>query len=286
MGYENLIQRVLCYIDDNLTEPINPEVLANIAGFSTHHFHRVFGWYAGCSVMKYVRSRRLAFAAAELTSGRKLIDIAMDYGFETHSGFSKAFKRRYGVSPETYRTYAHQGKPPTPDILSMKKYYTGGIVMEPTFVTRGGINLVGYELKTRETEGENSRDIPAFWDAYMTDGRAKYLRQAEFVKGCAEYGACFPVSLENGEFSYVIGLEIKDGAEIPQELHVCHLPPATYAVFSVPWCEDFTQKIQGTWRYIMEEWFPASGYEYAPNCVDFEYYDDAGCGIHIPVVKK
>ncbi|MCL2593007.1 MAG: AraC family transcriptional regulator [Defluviitaleaceae bacterium] len=93
MSYHTIIQKVLLFIDDNLKENINLKDLAEIAGFSEHHFYRVFDFYVGYSPMKYVRLRRLCFAASEFSSGRKLIDIAMDYGFETHSGFSKAFKR-------------------------------------------------------------------------------------------------------------------------------------------------------------------------------------------------
>jgi len=54
----------------------------------------------------------------------------------------------------------------------------------------------------------------------------------------------------------------------------------------------FVKNIQGTWVFIMEEWFPTSGYEYAPNGVDFEYYREEMtekgnvCDIYIPVVKK
>jgi AraC family transcriptional regulator len=245
--------------------------------------------------MEYVRLRRLAFAAWELSSGRKLIDIALDYGFETHSGFSKAFKRRYGVSPEKYRAYVKCEKPPMPDILRMNEYSIGGVIMEPKIVTLGVIKLAGYRIKTKAENGENIKAIPEFWQAYLTDGRAMKLHGGDFVKKHAEYGACFPVNPENNEFSYVIGIEVKDGAVIPKEFYACEIPEATYAVFSTPpvLAEEFSKTIQGTWQFIYNEWFPASGYEYAPNCVDFEYYDeknmsDAGnvCDIYIPVAKK
>ena len=71
--------------------------------------------------------------------------------------------------------------------------------------------------------------------------------------------------------------------------------PATYAVFSTPPCSraEFVKNIQGTWNYIMNDWFQASGYEYAPGCVDFELYGEKCmgetglvCEIYIPVAKK
>jgi len=295
MNYLGIIQDVLLYIDANLTDELNAEILANTAGFSTYHFCRVFQWYVGYSVMEYVRLRRLAFAASELSSGRKLIDIAMDYGYETHSGFSKAFKRQYGVSPERYRMRAHSVKPPLPDILRMNTYSVGGIVMEPKLVTLPMIKLVGYALRTRNTDGENNREIPSFWTAYLSDGRAGRLHQSDFIKNHDEYGACFAEDPENGEFIYVIGVELKDGATAPEGFYACELPPATYAAFSTPPCgrAEFSDTIQGAWVYIMNDWFPASGYEYAAGCVDFEFYamknmgdQNNICDIYIPVVKK
>lgn len=295
MRYINTFQTVLRYIDENLSNEINAEVLAGIAGFSTYHFCRMFQWHVGYSVMEYVRQRRLAFAVSELSSGRRLIDIAMDYGFETHSGFSKAFKRYYGVSPEMYRIHAKADKPALPDILRMNKYLAGGIVMKPKFVSLPAIKLAGYALKTRNVDNENSREIPEFWAGYLTDGRAGKLHQSDFAKNHAEYGACFPEDPQNGEFSYVIGVEVKDGIEIPKEYHVCELPPAVYAVFSTPPCDRpmFSQNIQGTWQYIMNDWFPSSGYEYTFGCVDFELYGekcmgdkDLVCEIYIPVTKN
>lgn len=295
MNYIDVIQKVLRYVDEHIEDELNSGILANIAGFSTYHFCRIFQWNTGYSVMGYVRMRRLAFAVFDLSSGRKIVDIAADYGFETHSGFSKAFKRHYGVSPEMYRVHAGLDKPPQPNLLRMNNYFIGGIVMEPKFVTLPAIKLAGYSLKTNTKDGVNLKEIPQFWTDYLTDGRVVRLQQSEFVKNRTEYGACFPENPEDGEFSYMIGVEVKEDAQIPEEFHTAELPPATYAAFSTPPANqaEFSKRIQGVWDYIMQEWFPSSGYEYAPGGVDFELYgekcmgeNDKVCEIYIPVVKK
>lgn len=167
--------------------------------------------------------------------------------------------------------------------------------MEPKFITLPAIKLAGFALKTTSVDGENSNEIPEFWNDYMSDGRMEKLHAESFVKSHNEYGACFPENPETGEFEYVIGVELKEGTVIPSGYHVCELPSATYAVFSTPPCSDknFVSAIQGAWQFIFNEWFSKSGYEYAPNCADFERYDDrcmpeSGkvCEIYIPVVKK
>lgn len=294
MDTRETLQMILEFIDENITENISPDILAAQAGYSTWHFSRVFQWGTGYSVMNYVRNRRLAFAAHELSSGKRILDISIEYGFETHSGFSKAFRRHYGCSPGTYRLHAHSNRPFPPSLACTYKYFIGGIVMELKFVTLPAIKLAGYAIKTTSTGGENSTAIPAFWDDYMSDGRMEKLHSEHYIKKHDEYGVCFPEDSITGEFEYVIGVEPKDGAKIAGEYHVSEVPPATYAVFSTPPSDatNFVAAIQGTWNYIFNEWFPKSGYEYAPGCNDFELYDDRCmldegkvCDIYISVVK-
>ena len=297
LSYVETIQKVLQYIDDNLSCELTLDELAKVANFSTYHFSRVFRWSVGYSVMEYVRIRRFEYVVSEFATERKLIDIAMDYGFETYSGFAKGFKRHYdGIPPEKYRLYFQPTpRPQMPDLMHMNNYSIGGLIMKPKFITRDAINLVGYELKTSQVDGQNLKEIPAFWQAYMSDGRNKKLHEADFVKNHSEYGVCYALNPETGEFSYVIGVEVEVGQHVPEEFYTCTLKPATYAVFSTPPAsgEEFVKNIQGAWQFIMNEWFPTSGYEYAPDGDDFEYYDrekmsEAGnvCDIYIPVVKK
>jgi len=295
MSYHEAMQGILEYIDENINEELNAGVLGAYAGFSEYHFCHVFRWCIGYSVMEYVRNRRLAFAAAELSSNRNIIDIAMDYGFETHSGFSKAFKRYFKCPPETYRKHAHYKVPARISLAQMKNYNVGGIVMEPILKTMPTVNIVGFVIKTKNVDGENSVDIPKFWEAYMSDGRQGKLHSENFVKNHCEYGACFGVDEETGEFDYVIGVEVNDGAVIPPEYHTCEIPAATFAVFRTPPSKDegFSASIQGAWQYIFNDWFPSSGYEYAPGCADFELYNEEWmtenemfCEIWIPVTKS
>lgn len=88
MSYMECFQKSIDYIEEHLQDKMTVEELSAIAGFSPYHFYRLFAAYVGLPVMEYVRRRRLAHAAAELAKGKRVIDIAMEYGFETHAGFS------------------------------------------------------------------------------------------------------------------------------------------------------------------------------------------------------
>jgi AraC family transcriptional regulator len=300
LDYIEILQEMLRYIDAHVSdkasgEKLNVEKLAARAGFSPYHFCRVFQWEVGYSLMEYVRNRRLFYAASELATGRKIVDISVDYGFETHSGFTKAFSRYFGCSPEKYCEHASFDVPKLPILKKTKQYVNGGIVMEPKMVKKPAIKIAGFAIKTKSKDGENMKAIPEFWQDYCTNGRQKKIHQESFLKSHEEYGACFPENPENGEFEYVIGVEVKDGHEIPQDYHVCTIPEALYAVFTTPPTDiaNFSTTIQGTWKYIFSEWFQTSGYEFAPNTVDFELYDERCMAetnkvmdIYIPVVKK
>ena len=290
MDYIDILQEMLRYIDANIKEKLSVEKLAARAGFSSYHFCRVFQWGTGFSIMEYVRNRKLEHAASELNSGFRIVDIAVEYGFETHSGFSKAFRRYFGSTPELYRIHALPNVPKLPILKKLKQYVNGGIVMEPKMVKKEAVKIAGFAVKTTNKGGENNKAIPKFWQEYLSDGRCGKLHGESFVKDHAEYGACFLINPGTGEFEYVIGVEIKEGADIPKEYDIRTIPEALYAVFSVPPANDanVTPAIQGTWNYIYKEWFPNSGYEFDEGKTDYELYKEMGkvVEIFIPVVKK
>jgi AraC family transcriptional regulator len=101
------IQNVQQYIAERIAEPdepLNREVLAEVAGFSIPHFHRIFTATMGESSISYVRRIRLERAARKLRLGAvDITEVALAAGYDTHAAFGKAFKRRYGLSPGEFR---------------------------------------------------------------------------------------------------------------------------------------------------------------------------------------
>ncbi len=78
--------------------------VAKEAGYSYYHFTRMFQALLGESIGNYVQKRRLFNGASQLLySNRKIIDIALDCGFDSPEAFSRAFKSVYRVSPKEYR---------------------------------------------------------------------------------------------------------------------------------------------------------------------------------------
>lgn len=102
----NSIQKVypiLKYIDEHLEEALTTEMIARFAGYSEYHFMRVFKECMNTTIMEYVCKRRLIKASEEIFLGEKIIDVAMKYGWQSHSGFTKAFKKEFGFYPSLLR---------------------------------------------------------------------------------------------------------------------------------------------------------------------------------------
>lgn len=111
MDYKHIIQKSVDYIEENLKTELSADELAEHAGFSLFHYYRIFQQFVGMPVMQYIVRRRLAHAIYEVQCGRKMIDAALDYGFDTHAGFYKAFQRENDCSPSEYLRRAPARQP-------------------------------------------------------------------------------------------------------------------------------------------------------------------------------
>ncbi|WP_235947530.1 AraC family transcriptional regulator [Paenibacillus glycinis] len=280
-----------------MAEELSLARLAAAAMFSEFHFHRVFQVMAGETVMEYVRKRRLARAAFQVAhSDERLLDIALECGFQNHETFTRAFKRMFDMTPADYRKRGIQ--PPEYGKLNVlqRKYnpYLGGIQMDYRIAKKPAFKVIGYELQTTN-DGENLKEIPAFWQEYLKNGWEKKIPNRVHADSPVELGICHGFDMDAGTFLYLIGMEATDFDNVPDGLICREFGEAEYAVFSTPKVpeEQFSPSIQSTWQAIFGEWFPHSGYEHAGK-PEFELYDER-CGpgnelwqmdIYVPVKRK
>lgn len=99
------INLALAYINSNYSIDIKVEELASISGYSLYHFHRTFKSVTTENVHDYIRNTRLEKSSNLLiyNQHKKIEEIALGCGFATGTGFSAAFKKRFGMTPREWR---------------------------------------------------------------------------------------------------------------------------------------------------------------------------------------
>ncbi|WP_315898851.1 helix-turn-helix domain-containing protein [Tateyamaria omphalii] len=113
------ITEICKVIEADISAPLRTDMLARAAGMAQHHFQRQFAAATGETVAGYIRSRRLERAAITLQETTdRVIDIALDAGFQTHAAFTRAFTAHFECSPSVFRKNGlplnRQGLPPRP----------------------------------------------------------------------------------------------------------------------------------------------------------------------------
>lgn len=279
-------------MEEHILEPINYEDAARQVYMSNYHFHRLFSMLAGFTANEYIRNRKLSMAGQELImSDKKVIDIALKYGYESPESFAKAFSRFHGVSP-------HAAKRPGVQLQSfnrlvIKIILEGGTAMEYRIVEREPFKLLakvqsfGIEASAsigEVSEGENT-EVHEFWESAEKSGVFDVLHQRTTCHDT--YGVCTHVSEESKFFDYGIGV-LYDGGEVPEGYRIWEVEPTLWAVFKCigknPDC------IGKTWERIFKEFLPGADYNILDD-TDFELYPenrqpDYFCEIWIPVEKK
>lgn len=300
MNYRRDLEKSVRFIETHISEKLTPELIADHVGYSLYHFCRVFQACMSMTVMEYVRQRRLSLAAIALFNGGKMIDIALEYGYETPSGFAKAFRKAFGFSPSQYTdrmaavtSYLSGEQPKLP---------LGGPYMNPVFITKPAFCVAGYGIHTNISEGEYTKDIAAFWSQFDTKGWEERMYSQLQPPKHGEVGILVPDSQENGNLIYLLGVIVEDFSKVTPDMMTVTVPEATYAVFTTPPVDatngpdsignknDFPHAIKQTWRYIFEEWFSESGCRYDESKLDYEFYDerchfrpDTVMDIYIPI---
>ncbi|HWP69434.1 MAG TPA: helix-turn-helix domain-containing protein, partial [Rectinemataceae bacterium] len=92
------------YILLNVRDKISANDLARAAGYSVWHAQRMFRELTGQPPFEYIRRLRLSQAALVLRDKpSRVLDVALDFMFDSHEGFTRSFSKEFGVTPADYR---------------------------------------------------------------------------------------------------------------------------------------------------------------------------------------
>ncbi|SHG45242.1 AraC family transcriptional regulator [Ornithinibacillus halophilus] len=283
------LQRMLDSIDhieNNLDRDLSIAEIADIAYMSKFHFQRLFNMLTGYTVSEYIRNRRITVAAQELVnSNAKVIDVALKYGYESPESFAKAFRKIHGVSPSTAKKNSKSLK--AYPRLSFQIQIKGDVEMDYKIMKKEGFTVVGKSIRTSIIDGENKREIPAFWKEANSNGFVEELSKNCGPRGIL--GICPDFYPQQENITYLIAAE-KRMDQVPPGWVERVIRAANWAVFPVKGAmPDAMHKV---WDRIFSEWFPSTGYEHdgGPELEVYKskadpYQEDYYSEIWIPIKK-
>jgi AraC family transcriptional regulator len=267
------------FIDENLDKHLTLSMIAKKAGYSPWHASRIYSSVIGKSPFEYIKSKRLNEAAKDLREGdNKIIDVAFDYLFDSHEGFTRAFSKEFGMAPREFRKAAKKVPAFLPD--SFRGYYL--------------------KKQMEDDEMKNEKPEAIFVQVVKRPKRKMILkrgvRATHYFEYCEEAGCDVwevltsikeaiyePVGMwlpENmikpGTSVYAQGVEVdKDYSdELPEGFEIIDLPPCSMMVFqSEPYDDEkFEDAIDMVWEKMKS---------FDPGIYGYKYSDEDGPRIQL-----
>lgn len=268
-----------------------------VSGYSPRHAERLFRELTGRSVGDYLRAARLSSSSERLISSKDpVIQIALDAGFESHEGFSRAFFQSYRISPRSYR------RDPVPIPLLIQ------------YPVRAYLTLLQHQEETKMEQQETKKTRICTVTAVSRPKRKLMLLRSEKAtdywsfceeKGCGWTGLLnsIPEKLDlsglvelpkhlvkPGTSAVGAGVELPgdyDAKKVPQGYELLELEPCEMLVFQTEpyedeqaFCEAIDAAQEAAGRYDPK----AYGFEYAFDAAPkFNYGADTWMGAKIAV---
>lgn len=264
--YITRIARVERFLEAHLDDELDPATLARTAHLSLHHFHRIFRAQLGETIMHHLRRLRLERAARRLRNASdtaRLLDLAVEAGYESHEAFTRAFQGHFGVGPSAYREQAAaEGSPRVALWQAERIQRPSAPVAVRSF---DSVHVVCMRHRgSYATVGE-------------TWGRMLAWAGAHGLGGAALYGLCpdDPDVTEEARLRFDAAVVVPEAfAPTTPGLATTRIPAGTYAVglHVGPY-----HLLHETYLDVIGRWFPESGYELATDAVVEHYLDDPSC---------
>jgi AraC family transcriptional regulator len=236
------------FVEAHLKEEITVADMADAAGYSLYHFCRTFNSLVHHTPYDYLMRRRLSESARELVeTGKRVIDIAFDYRFNSPETYSRAFKRMFGLQPSQWKEQGRLDRrslmsPLTPEHL---EHINKGDYLRPVLEERDAFLVAGVMTLLEDSDEAISR----LWEVLV--------RELGGVEGVKYYAITwYPDGWEKSGLFYMAGVEIGAMDGVNPALVVKAIPPLK--------CARFVHKglrgdLQLTLDYVYQTWLPKSG---------------------------
>lgn len=257
------------YIEDNLNNEITLKMLTTGTGYSMYYAQRMFTEVTGVTPFEYLRRRRLSEASKKLlNSNIRIIDVAFEFVFDSHEGFTRAFSREFGLTPSEFIKSRPALECFMPDF--MRDYYSnrqkGTKKMKEQKLAPVFIQIIERPLRKMILKrGKKAEHYFAYceevgcdvWDVLSSIPEALMEPMGLWLEGSLR---------PEGTSKYVQGVEVPLdwSGEIPNDFEAINLEACSYMVFQGPEFSDenFEQAIEDIWD-VMAGYKPEiQGYEW------------------------
>lgn len=260
--YSNL-NDMIDFIENNLKENIDYKDLAKIVGVNEYTIGRLFPILFGVTISEYIRKRRLTLAGRDLIQQKlKIMDVAISYGYESATSFSRAFYKFHGIKPSELKGN-----------VSKLKFYPKIMVCVPKFdkeleyeiIELEDMHLYGLGIKT--DNANIKKDAPAFF---------KKMMQEYVVLGKPNFGmVVYKDRVYSSEYEYwVLWREKVNG------LKERIIPKSKWLKFHIP--SDNAKDIQNMSDLFYYQFLEMCNYNIR-EMPELEYYHDGVTEFLVPI---
>lgn len=284
MNFQINMDNTIEYIEYNLSDTIDNSIIEKKSCCSIYHFQRVFSYIFGIPLAEYIRCRRMTLAALELyQSDLNVRAVALKYGYDSQSSFSRAFKAFHGCSPAEARNGSKMiNAYPRASFrinINMGQNISYRIVKTPC------TTWFGKSIKIDASQVDSDKlfeKVFAFGNEIIKDGtHQRIIKKAGMVQESLLTSIRYAFR-EDGSHNFMYGAE-SGSKNIDKEFEVLKIKEISWAVFKHPYV-IYPETTLPLYRQIYSEWFPTSGYVQAEGACLEKCYNDY-IEVWIPIIK-
>lgn len=293
--YQSRINRVMDFVEDHLDQELSVERLAQIANFSSFHFHRIFRAMVGEPLMQFILRLRLEKAATQLLYHPKksITEIALDCGFSSSATFARAFKDKFQCTASTYRNqeFDQNSKNRKTDRKFdqasgnwRKAPKTYSIYLAGEFFHQKWNIMVDNKIKAQV----EVKTLPEITVAYVRhvgpykgneklfEGLFEKIMRWAGPRGLIKFPETMMMSIyhdnpditDEEKLRISVGISVPKNTEVDGEIGKMILPAGEYAIARF---EIDADEYESAWDAVYGGWLPESGYQPADSPC-FEWY--------------
>lgn len=240
MNYIDIVKETIDIIEENLHEQLSLDSMAGRFYTTKYHYCRIFKAVTSMSIIDYYRRRRLSEATLDILNSKKsIIDIALDYGYNSHGAFTRAYRQCFNESPSSVRKNRTQiDLQEKIEIMERNfKNYKNSIMVEYKILNKEESELWGLK---KEIDFE-----PQTIKSKTIESVEQFLMLSEFLD--TYYFIIFPDSELHGKLNYGIYIDNKEKNKGGFELEQLILPAAKYIEI------EYCGKMEENWENVLAD---------------------------------